>query len=126
MSLNLFRKINGWFRLSRPPFHIVGILPFILGTFLAWKLDGVLVWPIFLLGISAVLLIMLATYHAGEYSDYREDEISGRLGRSRFAGGSGVVQSGVLSRQVPLWTSVIAIISAGLIGIIGNRDLFAI
>lgn len=104
--------------MSRPPFHTVGILPFLLGTVLAWRLDGSFSLPVFFLGVSAVVLIMLSTYHAGEYADVREDEVSGRLGRSKFAGGSGVVQAGLLGRGVASWTSVIAILTAGGIGIL--------
>jgi 1,4-dihydroxy-2-naphthoate polyprenyltransferase len=117
-SSGISDTLQGWFRLSRPPFHTVGILPFLLGTALAWRLGGVFSPPVFLLGVLAVVLIMLSTYHAGEYADVREDEISGRLGRSNFAGGSGVVQAGLLSPRVPLWTSIIAILLAGIIGII--------
>ena len=111
-------KIKAWFGLSRPPFHTVGILPFILGTYLSWKLDGVFNPMIFILGISAVILIMLSTYHSGEYSDHVEDKISKNLFDNRFAGGSGVIPSGVISRQVPLWTSIITFVIAGMIGIV--------
>ncbi len=111
-------KIAGWFGLSRPPFHTVGILPFLLGTFLAWRLDHAFNIPIFVLGVSGVVLVMLSTYHAGEYFDYEEDELSKCLFRSRFAGGSGVIPDRILPRSVPLWTSIIAIALAGIIGLI--------
>jgi len=111
-------KIAAWFGLSRPPFHTVGILPFFLGTFLAWRLRGVFSIPIFVFGLTGVLLVMLSTYHAGEYFDHVEDGLSKRLFRSRFSGGSGVIPDGVLPRSVPLWTSLIAIALAGVIGLI--------
>jgi 1,4-dihydroxy-2-naphthoate octaprenyltransferase len=75
----LKEKIKGWFGLSRPPFHTVGVLPFILGTFLAWKVDGVFSSTIFMLGVLAVILILLSTYHAGEYFDHEEDKISKKI-----------------------------------------------
>jgi len=111
-------KIMAWFGLSRPPFHTVGVLPFLLGTFLAWKFDGTFNALIFFLGTSAVILIMLSTYHSGEYSDHMEDIISKRLFNNRFAGGSGVIPSGIISRQVPLWTSIITFVIAGIIGVV--------
>jgi 1,4-dihydroxy-2-naphthoate octaprenyltransferase len=113
----IMKKLKGWIGLSRPPFHTVGILPFLLGSFLAWKLEGIFNNTVFSLGIIAVILIMLSTYHAGEYFDHEEDKISKQLFPSRFAGGSGVIPAGTLSRQVPLWTSIITFMLASVIGI---------
>jgi len=112
-----YEKLTAWLQLSRPPFHTVGVLPFFLGTFLAWRLAGVFNGAVFLLGATAVVLIMLSTYHSGEYFDFREDEISQRCFKSRFAGGSGVFQAGILPRQVSLWSSIITLGLAGIIGI---------
>lgn len=111
-------KMKAWVALSRPPFHTVGILPFILGTFLAYRIDSVFSMGVFILGVSAVILIMLSTYQLGEYFDYREDEISQRLYKSRFAGGSGVIPAGNIPRSVALRTGMASFILAGIIGII--------
>lgn len=108
----IWSKLGAWFVLSRPPFHTVGVLPFILGGVLAWRLEGYLRWDIVGWGTLGVVLIMLATYYAGEYWDQAEDDLSGRLGRSRFAGGSGVMQAGLLSHRAPLWGSVISALLA--------------
>jgi 1,4-dihydroxy-2-naphthoate octaprenyltransferase len=54
---------------------------------------------------------MLATYYAGEYWDYKEDTISSQQ-PSRFAGGSGVIQRGLLPRRAALWASVVCVILA--------------
>lgn len=118
MQLSIKDILLGWFGLSRPPFHTVGVLPFILGTVLAYKFNSSISLTIFTLGILAVILIMLSTYHAGEYFDYREDEISQRFYKSNFAGGSGVIQSGKLPRSVPFWTSIVSFFIAGGIGLL--------
>ena len=118
MQNSNIEKIKTWFVLSRPPFHTVGILPFILGTLLVYKSNSTFSMDIFLLGVIAVILIMLSTYHLGEYFDYREDEISQRLYKSNFAGGSGVIPAGTMSRSVALWTGVISFLLAGIIGVI--------
>jgi len=55
---------------------------------------------------------MLATYYAGEYWDYAEDSLSARLGPSRFAGGSRVLQRGLLPRRAPLWASLVSMLLA--------------
>jgi 1,4-dihydroxy-2-naphthoate polyprenyltransferase len=111
-------NITAWFSLSRPPFHTVGILPFLLGALLAWKINGTFDATIFILGILAVVLIMLSTYHSGEYFDHVEDKLSKRQFNNRFSGGSGVIPSGLVSRQIPLWTSFITISIAAVIGVI--------
>jgi len=87
---------RAWIQLSRIPFHSVGVMPFLLGTVLAWKMDGVFSLPLFLLGVTAVILIMLSTYYTGEYCDIVEDKLSASLGRNAFSGGSQVVVKGLL------------------------------
>jgi 1,4-dihydroxy-2-naphthoate octaprenyltransferase len=114
----LIQKMAGWLKLSRPAFHLVGMLPFILGTVLAWREEGIFHPVVFLLGILAVISIMLSTYYAGEHSDYQEDIISQSIFKSRFAGGTGVIQEGVISGEEARHASIITLISATGIGII--------
>src|SRR5450756_3196740 len=71
------KTIRAWVTLSRPPFHVVGVLPFILGSVLAWWLGGSLRWEILAWGTAGVVCVMLATYYAGELWDYAEDSLSG-------------------------------------------------
>jgi 1,4-dihydroxy-2-naphthoate octaprenyltransferase len=103
-------KLRAWIALSRPPFHSVGVLPFVLGSVLAWRLTGTLRRDILAWGTVGVVLVMLATYYAGEYWDHREDSLSTALGPSRFAGGSRVLQGGLLPRNSVLWASVGALL----------------
>ena len=126
-SLNEFRyfmqssnieKIKSWIALSRLPFHTVGILPFVLGTLLAYKINSVFSIETFILGVSGVVLIMLSTYHSGEYFDYQGDVISNRLHDNQFAGGSRILPNGKISPLVPFWTSIVTLIIAGIIGVI--------
>jgi 1,4-dihydroxy-2-naphthoate octaprenyltransferase len=88
------------------------VLPFILGGVLAWRLTGIFRWDVCAWGTLGVVLVMLATYYAGEYWDYTEDALSARLGSSRFAGGSRVLQRGLLPRRAPLWASLISLLLA--------------
>jgi len=117
-TANLLAKVSGWLAMSRPTFHIVGILPFLLGTILAWQLDGVFNSAVFLSGALAVSLSMLATYQAGEYFDYQEDALSRKHCQNHFSGGSGVLQAGILSPTVALTTSIVSLILAGIIGLV--------
>jgi 1,4-dihydroxy-2-naphthoate octaprenyltransferase len=104
--------LSAWLALFRLPFHSVGVLPFVLGMVLAWRSTDVFHWAIGVWGILGVVLVMLATYLAGEYWDYREDVLSAQLGASRFSGGSQVVQRGLLPRRAPLLGSVVSVILA--------------
>ena len=117
MQHSLKEILQGWFGLSRPPFHTVGVLPFILGTLLAYKFNSSFSLTIFIPGILAVMLIMLSTYHAGEYFDYRGDVISNTMHTNQFAGGSRVLVASRMSPFIPLWTSIAALAIAMAIGI---------
>jgi 1,4-dihydroxy-2-naphthoate polyprenyltransferase len=110
------QMLQGWVILSRPPFHIVGMLPFLLGTFLAYRTTGNFNPEVFILGIAGVMLIMLSTHHAGEYFDFKEDTISNRLHKNRFAGGTRVIPEGKMPPNVARWTSIIAFLLALVIG----------
>jgi 1,4-dihydroxy-2-naphthoate octaprenyltransferase len=109
-------NIKAWIALSRPPFHSVGLLPYILGGVLAWRVTGVFSWLVFFIGACGVVFIMLATYYAGEYWDFREDSLS--RGRSRFAGGSQVLQKHMLPRKTALRASVVLLCCALVVGVI--------
>ena len=111
-------NIRAWLALSRPPFHTVGILPFILGAVLAWHNAGVFQWAVFAWGILGVVLVMLSTYYAGEHWDHAEDSIASSLAPSRFAGGSRVVQGGLLPRRAPAWASVVSLLLALAVALI--------
>ncbi len=111
-------KLRAWLALSRPPFHFVGVLPFILGGVLAWQRGGTFRWDICAWGTLGVVLVMLATYYGGEYWDYAEDSLSARLGPSRFAGGSRVLQRGLLPRRAALWASLASLLLAIGVGLV--------
>lgn len=111
-------RLKAWFALSRPPFHTVGILPFVLGTVLARYQHGIFHLPVLIWGIVGVVLIMLATYYAGEYWDYQEDSLSARLNPSKFAGGSRIIQKGILPRHFARNASFVSLVLALGVGII--------
>jgi len=112
------RSLKGWITLARIPFHSVGVLPFCLGAVLAWRTLGTFNWPVFIWSILAVILIMLSTYLAGEYSDLEEDRLSAQMERNRFSGGSQAVVQGMVPRNHSRAGSYIALVLAGTIGIL--------
>jgi len=115
-------KVSAWLALSRLPFHTVGVLPFVLGAMVAWRQSGAFQWEIAAWGTLGVVLVMLATYYAGEYWDYGEDSVGWLMSRasgetpSRFAGGSRVLQRKLLPRRTALWASLISVLLALVVG----------
>lgn len=118
MKKSIKKTLHAWIILSRPPFHLVGIMPFLLGTFLAYRLNGSFNPEIFVLGIVGVILIMISTYHSGEYFDLKEDKLSSQLHKNQFAGGTRIIVEGKISPKVARWTSLIAFFIALIIGIV--------
>ena len=103
--------------LARPPFHIVGILPFILGTALGYRTNGYLNIQVFLWGLTAVILIMLTTYLNGECYDVKEDKLSAKMGRNIFTGGSQVIVNNIIAPYYVKIASFIAILVTVFIGL---------
>jgi 1,4-dihydroxy-2-naphthoate octaprenyltransferase len=106
-----------WVQLSRPLFHSVGILPFILGLTLSWRLGNSINWLVFLLGLLGLICVLLSTYYAGEAYDTREDTMTWSEGGNPFSGGSGVVVKGRIPPQQVKRASLAAVVSAILLGI---------
>jgi 1,4-dihydroxy-2-naphthoate octaprenyltransferase len=84
--MTIGKKLYAWFSLSRPPFHLVGVLPFILGGVLAWQHVGFFRWDIFAWGSLGVTLIMLATYYAGGILGLFRGHTLGKTGSQSFRG----------------------------------------
>jgi len=111
-SSALLRRLSAWYALSRPPFHLVGLFPFVLGNAIAWRELATFRWDIAAFGAAGVVLVMLSAYYAGEYWDIGEDRISRREGATRFSGGSGVIAGGQLERVYAFRASVVALVLA--------------
>ncbi len=110
--------IKAWVQLSRPPFHLVGVFPFILGSVIAWRLNGVLSLEVFAVGLMAVVLIMLSTYYAGEYYDLKGDILSAQLERNMFSGGSQAIVQNKLPAHHSKIASYISLALAGVAGLL--------
>ena len=119
-AANNVRKntLKNIFIMSRPPFHIVGVLPFVLGTVIANRLTGEFGLAVFLLAFFAVIMVMLVTYYNGEYYDIREDKLSAELEKNTFSGGSQVIAQSLLPRRFAKIGSFIALGIAVIIGLV--------
>jgi 1,4-dihydroxy-2-naphthoate octaprenyltransferase len=110
--------VKAWIQLSRPPFHLVGVFPFILGAVLAWRTYGAFNWPVFVWGTIAVVFIMLSTYYAGEYYDLKGDKLSAQMERNAFSGGTQAIVRNLLPHSQAKIASYIAMALAGVIGLV--------
>ncbi|MFO7568886.1 MAG: prenyltransferase [Smithellaceae bacterium] len=118
MKYSAKELIQGWIILSRPPFHITAILPFILGTFLAYRINGAFNPEVFVLGVIGVICVMISTHHAGEYFDLAEDTIAARQHNNPFAGGTRMIPQGKMPPRVALVTSIVCFGLAAAVGLV--------
>ncbi len=106
-----------WIRLSRPEFHTVGLFPLLLGAVAGFRVSGNFEPMALLLALLATMFIMLVTYWTGEVYDYEVDELSARLEKNRFSGGTLVLQSTGLPRQQVLKAALMVAAVTFLIGV---------
>jgi 1,4-dihydroxy-2-naphthoate octaprenyltransferase len=117
--------IRDWLTLARPPFHLVGIFPFVLGTVLAVRAGAALRVDLMAAGLVVVVCVMLATYFLGEHFDFEGDRLSAQLERNRFSGGTQVLQAGRLARRAVVWAGLAAIglaLAAGAYVVLASRQ----
>jgi 1,4-dihydroxy-2-naphthoate polyprenyltransferase len=110
--------INAWIKLSRLPFHLVGIFPFLLGTYLSYRTYNQFNLPVFAFGLAAVILIMLCTHFGGEYCDIIEDRLTATMEKNAFSGGSQIIAQNVLPHEYANIASHIALLLVIIIGLI--------
>jgi 1,4-dihydroxy-2-naphthoate octaprenyltransferase len=113
---DIIAKIEDGLGMSHPPFHNLGIIPFGLGTFLAWRLDRVFDLAVFALGVIGIVMVMLSTRHAGEYIARIADDRSAHPSRNPFTGEAHAIVDRIFRRPGPLRTGVAAVGAALVIG----------
>ena len=113
---DILAKFEDRLGMSHPPFHGLGIIPFCLGTFLAWRLDGVFDPAVFALGILGIVLVMLSTRHAGEHIAQAADGRSAHAVPNLSAGADRAIPNPLSRLPGPLRTGLDAISGAFLIG----------
>ena len=111
-----FNRIAAWFTLSRVPFHTVGIFPFLLGMVIARSQGYPLNFSVGILSTSAVVLIMLATYYAGEFYDYETDCLNTDF--NKFSGGTRVLTQSMIPKKQVWIASLLCLAGAASIGLL--------
>lgn len=90
--------VKGWVKVFRdPPFYLVGVLPFSLGTLLAVREGNEMSWAVWALGSLSVALVMAMTFLVNEYFDYETDLAN--VAFNKFSGGSRSLPQGLVERR---------------------------
>jgi 4-hydroxybenzoate polyprenyltransferase len=114
--------VRAWIALQELPKHLANILPFLLGTALAYWDAGSLNWSVFGVSLLAVFLLTNGTYIANEYFDYESDAANdARIGGAQrvsvtTTGGTRVLVRGLIPRQHALVAAVVCFLFAIPVG----------
>lgn len=110
--------IKPWIDIQELPKHLANVLPFLLGTVLAYWEAGSVNWPVFWVALVALYFLTNGTYIGNEYFDYENDRANTtRIGGSdkvgvTTTGGTRVLVKGLIPRRHALVASIVCFILA--------------
>jgi 1,4-dihydroxy-2-naphthoate octaprenyltransferase len=113
-SVGLWARLRPWIGLQELPKHLACLLPFLLGTAVAYWEGGRVDWTIFGVALLALFLLTDGTYVANEYFDYDNDRLNlTRIGGAEgvgvtTTGGTRVLVRGLIPRRHALVFAVVA------------------
>lgn len=116
--------LRAWIAIQELHKHPVSLLPFVLGTVLAYRDGGTLDWTVLGVAVLALFFITNGTYISNEYFDYENDlandtRIGGEHGVGvTTTGGTRVLVKGLLKREHALIASIICFALAVPLGLI--------
>lgn len=119
----LRERLGPWIALQELPKHLANVLPFLLGTTLAYWYAGQIDWTVFAVAALALFLLTDGTYIANEYFDYDADRINdARIGGNdrvgvTTTGGTRVLVKGLIARPLALRAAVICFLLAIPLGL---------
>lgn len=110
--------LRPWIQLQELPKHLANILPFLLGTVLAFWDAGTINWAVFWVALVALYFLTNGTYIGNEYFDYENDKANTtRIGGDdkvgiTTTGGTRVLVKGLIPRRHALIASVVSFLLA--------------
>jgi len=119
----VWARLEPWIALQELPKHLANLLPFILGTALAYWQAGRIDWAVFGVALVALFLLTDGTYIANEYFDYENDKLNlARIGGAdavgvTTTGGTRVLVKGLIRRRHALVAAVVAFALAIPVGL---------
>jgi 1,4-dihydroxy-2-naphthoate octaprenyltransferase len=99
-------KILIWIKAARLKLHILGMLPVLVGTFIASRRTGEFQMPHFILAELITLFVLITTAFANDYADAETDRINRNF--NIFSGGSRVIPEGFISKGQMVTATVIS------------------
>ena len=115
-------RLWAFVKLTRPFFLLGGVLVYGLGlTIAAWQ-GAIIDAGRALLGQWLVTSIQLMAHYLNEYYDFEVDRLDGQY-RTRFTGGSGVLPSGALPREVAHTAAIVCAMSGLAAGIVATIQI---
>lgn len=120
----LWARFRPWIDLQELPKHLANVLPFLLGTTLAYWQSGSVDWAIFGVALLALFLLTDGTYIANEYFDYENDRLNdARIGGADHVGvtttgGTRVLVKGLIRRRSALIVAIAAFVLAMPLGLV--------
>lgn len=121
--LQIRTRIRSWVDLQELPKHLANILPFLLGTAIAFWESSAVNWATFGVALLALFLLTDGTYIANEYFDYENDRLNlTRIGGAESVGvtttgGTRVLVKGLIPRRQALIAAVAAFLLAIPVGL---------
>ena len=119
----VWARLEPWIALQELPKHLANLLPFMLGTTLAYWQAGRIDWAVFGVALVALFLLTDGTYIANEYFDYENDKANlTRIGGAdavgvTTTGGTRVLVKGLIRRRHALVAAVVAFALAIPVGL---------
>jgi 1,4-dihydroxy-2-naphthoate polyprenyltransferase len=116
-------RVQPYIAVQELPKHLANVLPFLLGTVLAWWHGGVIDWSIFAVSLVALYFLTNGTYIANEFFDYEADRANGsRIGGADHVGvattgGTRVLVNGLMPRRHALYMAVASFVLAVPLGL---------
>ena len=116
-------RLRPWVDLQELPKHLANLLPFCLGTALAFWSSGAVDWTVFGVALLALFLLTDGTYIANEYFDFDNDRLNlTRIGGAdqvgiTTTGGTRVLVKGLIPRRHALVAAVVAFLLAIPVGL---------
>ncbi|NUQ11170.1 MAG: prenyltransferase [Gemmatimonadaceae bacterium] len=101
-----------WIQIQELPKHLANVLPFLLGTVLAYWAAGSINWAVFWVSFVALYFLTNGTYIGNEYFDYENDKANTtRIGGAdkvgvTTTGGTRVLVKGLIPRRHALYASI--------------------
>lgn len=117
-SRTFWARVKPWIQIQELPKHLANILPFLLGTVLAFYHAGTVNWAVFWVSLVALYFLTNGTYIGNEYFDFENDRANTtRIGGDdrvsvTTTGGTRVLVKGLLPRRYALYASVASFLLA--------------